>query len=200
MEYAYIRVSTQTQNIDRQLDSIKDFNIDRKNIYIDYESGKDFNRKSYQKLIRKLKNGDILYVKSIDRLGRNYNMIIEEYRKITKTIKANIKILDMPLLDTSNSPNNLIKEFIADLVLQLLSFVAENERKNIKERQREGIKLALERGVKFGRPQITLTSKFYEAKEAMINNNLTLYEASLIADMTRSTFYKYLKIDEKMAK
>ena len=136
MIYAYIRVSTKGQKIDRQYEEFKKLNIDDKNIFIDKESGKDFERKNYKRLIKKIKPNDLLVIKSIDRLGRNYDMIIEEWKKITKDIGANIKVLDMPLLDTSNE-NDLIGKFISDIVLQILSFVAENERINIKARQKE---------------------------------------------------------------
>ncbi len=136
MIYAYIRVSTKGQKIDRQYEELKKLNIDDKNIFIDKESGKDFERKNYKRLIKKIKPNDLLVIKSIDRLGRNYDMIIEEWKKITKDIGANIKVLDMPLLDTSNE-NDLIGKFISDIVLQILSFVAENERINIKARQKE---------------------------------------------------------------
>ena len=148
MEYAYIRVSTRTQNIARQLEEIKKFDLPKRNIYIDKESGKDFNRINYQRLIKKIKKDDLLIIKSIDRLGRNYTMIMEEWQKITKKIGANILVIDMPILDTRQHPENLIGRFIADIVLQLLSFVAENERINIKERQKEGIRIAKEKGVK----------------------------------------------------
>ena len=153
MEYAYIRVSTKTQKIDRQYEKIKGLGIDDRFIYVDRESGKDFNRTNYQKLIKKLKKDDLLIVKSIDRLGRNYQMILEEWTRITKTIGADIKVLDMPLLDTRIEGRNLVGKFISDIVLQVLSFVAENERNNIKERQAEGIRIAKEKGIRFGRPK-----------------------------------------------
>ena len=149
MIYAYIRVSTKHQNIDRQYEEIKALNIDDKYIFIDRESGKDFDRTKYQKLIKKLKKDDLLIIKSIDRLGRNYHMILEEWSRITKTIGADIKVLDMPLLDTRIEGKNLVGKFISDIVLKVLSFVAENERTNIKQRQAEGIRIAKEKGVKF---------------------------------------------------
>ena len=153
--YAYIRVSTKQQKIDRQYEEIKALDIDDKNIYIDKESGKDFDRTNYKKLIKKLKNDDLLIIKSIDRLGRNYHMILDEWARITKNIGADIKVLDMPLLDTRIKNGNLVGKFISDIVLQVLSFVAENERNNIKERQAEGIRIAKEKGVRFGRPKIS---------------------------------------------
>ena len=148
--YAYIRVSTVAQNIDRQYEEIKKLGINESDIYIDKESGKDFNRTNYKKLIRKLKKGDLLVIKSIDRLGRNYEMILEEWSNITKNKEADIKVIDMPLLDTRVEGDNLIGRFISDIVLQILSFVAENERINIKQRQAEGIRIAKEKGVIFG--------------------------------------------------
>ena len=134
--YGYIRVSSKDQKIDRQYEELKKHKICDKNIFIDKESGKDFERKNYKRLIKKLKPNDLLVIKSIDRLGRNYDLIIEEWSKITKDIGANIKVLDMPLLDT-RSDNDLISKFVSDVVLQILSFVAENERNNIRQRQAE---------------------------------------------------------------
>ena len=131
MIFAYIRVSTKQQKIDRQYEEIKELGVDDKHIYIDKESGKDFDRTNYQKLIRKIKKDDLLIIKSIDRLGRNYHMILDEWARITKTIGADIKVIDMPLLDTRIEGRNLVGKFISDIVLQVLSFVAENERANI---------------------------------------------------------------------
>lgn len=162
MIYAYIRVSTKQQKIDRQYEEIKVFDIDDKYIYIDKESGKDFIRTNYQKLIKKIKKDDLLIIKSIDRLGRNYHMILEEWSRITKTIGADIKVLDMPLLDTRIEGKNLVGKFISDIVLQVLSFVAENERTNIRQRQAEGIRIAKEKGVKFGRPKAILPHNTHE--------------------------------------
>ena len=142
MNYGYIRVSTQNQHIDRQLDALLKEGLNIKNIYIDYESGKDFERKNYKKLIKKLKRNDLVIIKSIDRLGRNYNMIIDEWKLITKKIEADIMVIDMPLLDTRIKGNNLVGKFISDIVLQVLSFVAQNERETMKIRQAEGIKSA----------------------------------------------------------
>lgn len=133
MIYGYIRVSSITQNIDRQLEEMIKLDINRKNIYIDKQSGKDFNRVNYQRLIKKLKHSDLLIIKSIDRLGRNYEMIIEEWSRITKVIGCDIFVIDMPLLDTRTRPDNLVGKFISDIVLQILSFVAENERDFIKQ-------------------------------------------------------------------
>ncbi|HKM03905.1 MAG TPA: recombinase family protein [Lachnospiraceae bacterium] len=146
MVYGYARVSTKMQNLDRQIVELHNFGINDKNIYQDKQSGKDFNRDNYQKLLKKLKKGDLIVVKSIDRLGRNYNMIIEEWAKITKVLECDIVVLDMNLLDTRIEGRNLVGKFIADVVLQVLSFVAENERNNIKQRQKGGIKVAKEKG------------------------------------------------------
>ena len=134
MTYGYVRVSSTSQNIDRQIEEMTKFGIDIKDMFIDYQSGKDFNRVNYIKLVKKIKEGDLLVIKSIDRLGRNYQMIVEEWAKITKHLKADILVLDMPLLDTRQTPSNLMNRLISDIVLQLLSFVAENERDNIRRR------------------------------------------------------------------
>ncbi len=189
--YAYIRVSTITQSIDRQLDEIKKLNIIKNNIYIDKESGKDFSRKSYQNLKKKLKQGDLLIIKSIDRLGRNYEMIIEEWGHITKNINADILVLDMPLLDTRSQPENLVGRFISDIVLQVLSFVAENERNNIRQRQAEGIRLAKEKGKHLGRPKYCLPNNFYSICRNYKENQISLSSALNLLNMKKSTFYKY---------
>ena len=194
MIYGYIRVSTTNQKIDRQkIVMDEQIGLDEKNIYVDYESGKNFQRKSYQKLIKKLRKGDLLIIKSIDRLGRNYEMIIEEWRKITKYIGADIKVLDMPLLDTSYTEKGLIGGFISDLVLQILSFVAENERNTIRERQREGIKAAKMRGVRFGRPSIALPENFLKVGNQFQKGDITFKQALDTLNMKCGTFYKYLK-------
>ena len=194
MIYGYVRVSTVGQNIDRQMEEMYKKGLVKKNIYVDYESGKDFNRTSYQKLIKKLRENDILYIKSIDRLGRNYDMIIEEWTRITKTINADIVVLDMPLLDTRVKESNLIGKFISDIVLQILSFVAQSERENIKQRQAEGIRIAKEKGVIFGRPKYKLPSNFEEVVDRYHNKELSHYEAIDILHLKRSTFFKYAKI------
>ena len=193
MIYAYIRVSTKHQNIDRQFEEIKALGIDDKYIYIDKESGKDFDRTEYQKLIKKLKKDDLLIIKSIDRLGRNYHMILEEWSRITKTIGANIKVLDMPLLDTRIEGKNLVGKFISDIVLQVLSFVAENERINIKQRQAEGIRIAKEKGVKFGRPKAILPPNTNDILDKYINKELTNLEAAKLIGISRGTFFRLVK-------
>ena len=193
MEYAYIRVSTKTQKIDRQYKEIKGLGITDKYIYIDKESGKDFNRTNYQRLIKKLKKDDLLIIKSIDRLGRNYQMIIDEWTRITKNIEANIKVLDMPLLDTRIEGRNLVGKFISDIVLQVLSFVAENERNNIKERQAEGIRIAKEKGVKFGRPKKVLPPNTNDILLKFIHKEITNTEASTFIGISRGTFFRLVK-------
>lgn len=193
MIYAYIRVSTKQQNIDRQYEEIKALNIDDKYIYIDKESGKDFDRTKYQNLIKKLKKDDLLIIKSIDRLGRNYQMILEEWARITKTIGADIKVLDMPLLDTRIEGKNLVGKFISDIVLQVLSFVAENERINIKQRQAEGIRIAKEKGVKFGRPKVKLPVNTNEILNKYINKELKHDEATKLIGVSRGTFFSLVK-------
>lgn len=192
--YAYIRVSSITQSIDRQLDEINKLNIPKHHIYIDKESGKDFSRKSYQKLKKKLTQGDLLIIKSIDRLGRNYEMIIEEWGHITKNINADILVLDMPLLDTRSQPENLVGRFISDIVLQVLSFVAENERNNIRQRQAEGIRLAKEKGKHLGRPKYCLPDNFYLICHQYERNNISIHDALKQLNMKKSTFYKYFNI------
>ena len=193
MNYAYIRVSTKHQNIDRQYEEIKALDIDDKYIYIDRESGKDFDRTKYQNLIKKLKKDDLLIIKSIDRLGRNYHMILEEWSRITKTIGADIKVLDMPLLDTRIEGKNLVGKFISDIVLQVLSFVAENERTNIKQRQAEGIRIAKEKGVKFGRPKATLPPNTNEILDKYINKDINNIEAAKLIGISRGTFFRLVK-------
>lgn len=193
MIYAYIRVSTKHQNIDRQYEEIKALNIEDKYIYIDRESGKDFDRTKYQKLIKKLKKDDLLIIKSIDRLGRNYHMILEEWSRITKTIEADIKVLDMPLLDTRIEGKNLVGKFISDIVLQVLSFVAENERTNIKQRQAEGIRIAKEKGVKFGRPKAILPSNVNDILDKYLNKEITNIEAANVIGVSRGTFFRLVK-------
>lgn len=162
MKYGYVRVSASDQNIDRQVNALKE--IPQKNIYTDKQSGKDFDRPKYKSLVKKLKKGDVLYIQSIDRLGRNYDEIIKQWQYLTKDKEVDIVVLDMPLLDTRKG-KDLMGTFLSDIVLQILSFVAENERRNIKQRQAEGIALAKEKGVKFGRPEKPLPAGFTEMCE-----------------------------------
>lgn len=193
MKYGYVRVSTAQQHIDRQIDALLELGLDKSCIYIDYESGKDFNRRNYKKLIRKLNKDDLVIIKSIDRLGRDYNMIIDEWRLITKEKEADIMVIDMPLLDTRIEGKNLVGKFISDIVLQVLSFVAQNERETMRVRQAEGIKTAKARGVKFGRPRITLPNNFETVARQYLNKEITNKKACEILGMTRGSFFRYLK-------
>ena len=184
--YAYIRVSTKEQNEDRQILAIKKLKIEGIKIYIDKQSGKDFKRYQYNKLMMKLKKEDVLYIKSIDRLGRNYTEILEQWRILTKEIGIDIVVLDMPLLDTRRG-KDLLGTFLSDIVLQILSFVAENERMNIKQRQAEGIAAAKARGVKFGRPPKQLPLEFpviyYQWKEGPMSSfryRAAIYEKTIL--------------------
>ena len=179
--------------VKKEYEEIKALDIDDKYIYIDRESGKDFDRTKYQKLIKKLKKDDLLIIKSIDRLGRNYHMILEEWSRITKTIGADIKVLDMPLLDTRIEGKNLVGKFISDIVLQVLSFVAENERTNIKQRQAEGIRIAKEKGVKFGRPKAILPPNTNEILDKYINKEINNIEAAKLIGISRGTFFRLVK-------
>lgn len=192
MNYGYARVSTTNQNLDRQLDELNKKGIEEKYIYTDKESGKDFNRTNYKKLLKKLKSGDVLFIKSIDRLGRNYNMILDEWRILTKEKGIDIVVIDMPLLDTRIEGKNLVGKFIADVVLQVLSFVAENERETMKQRQAEGIRMAKLRGVKFGRPAISTPKNFDEIVNLFLNKEVTSKQAIEMSGLSRGTFYRKL--------
>ena len=194
MKYAYVRVSTASQNIDRQMEEMYRQDIEFKNIFIDYQSGKDFERKNNQKLIKRLKKDDLLVIKSIDRLGRDYNMILDEWKKITKIIEADIMVIDMPLLDTRVEGKNLVGKFISDIVLQVLSFVAQNDRENIKQRQAEGIRIAKAKGVHMGRPNYVLPNNYEHVINKYIKREINNKEAQQLLNMSRGTFFKYLKI------
>lgn len=187
--YAYVRVSTQEQNEDRQLIAMNELGVAEENIYIDKQSGKSFNRPKYRQLVKKLKPDDLLYVKSIDRLGRDYGEILEQWRVLTNEKKVDIVVLDMPLLDTRRG-KDLMGTFLSDTVLQVLSFVAENERKNIRERQKEGIEAAKVRGTQFGRPQKPLPNNFKEAYRKWTANEISGKEAAEQCEMPLSTFYR----------
>lgn len=186
--YGYIRVSSRDQNEDRQMIALKEVGIAEKNIYLDKQSGKDFNRPQYKKLLRKLKKDDLLYVKSIDRLGRNYEEILEQWRVLTKEKGIDIVVLDMPLLDTRRG-KDLMGTFLSDIVLQVLSFVAENERTNIRQRQAEGIVAAKAKGIKFGRPPLPLPDNFYEIHKDWRAKKITLKQAANACNMPVGTFY-----------
>ena len=187
MTYAYIRVSTRDQNEDRQLAALTTLGISEVNLFLDKQSGKDFNRPAYRKLVKKLKPGDLLIIKSIDRLGRNYEEILEQWRYITKEIQADIRVLDMPLLDTSNH-RDLTGTLIADIVLQLLSYVAQSERENIRQRQAEGIAAAKERGVRFGRKRIPMPDRFEELALDWWFGYISAVQAGKELGISRSTF------------
>ena len=194
--YGYVRVSSTDQNEDRQMMALNKVNVPEKNIYTDKLSGKDFNRPQYKKLVRKLKAGDLLYILSIDRLGRNYEEIQNQWRILPKEIGIDICVLDMPLLDTMNG-KDLMGTFIADLVLQILSFVAQSERENIKKRQQEGIAAAKAKGVKFGRPPLPLPENFHEVHQAWRNKKITLRQAAEASGMPEGTFYGKARKFEK---
>ena len=185
----YARVSSVNQHEDRQLIEILAYGVPESNIYIDKQSGKDFNRKAYQKMYKALKSGDLLVIKSIDRLGRNYREIQDEWSKITKKKGADIVVLDMPLLDTTKA-KDLLGTFIADLVLQLLSFVAENERINIRQRQAEGIAAAKLRGVRFGRPPLEMPEGYEEYYKLWQDKKITAKQAAEILDIPLWAFYQ----------
>lgn len=190
--YGYGRVSSTDQNADRQMLELGKQNIAEKNIYIDKLSGKDFNRPAYKKLIKKLKSGDLLYILSIDRLGRNYEEIQNQWRVLTKEIGVDICVIDMPLLDTRQG-KDLMGTFIADLVLQILSFVAQNERENIRKRQLQGIAAAKAKGVRFGRPEKDIPLEFISLIKQWEKKKITLAEILNMCQISESTFYRRLR-------
>ena len=181
-------MSTRDQNEDRQLIAMRELSIPEKNVFLDKQSGKDFERPQYKKLVKRLKPDDLLYIKSIDRLGRDYGEILEQWRILTKEKGVDIVVLDMPLLDTRRG-KDLMGTFLSDIVLQVLSFVAENERANIRQRQAEGIAAAKARGVKFGRPPMPLPDNFFQVHQAWRGKKLTLNQAADACAMPASTFY-----------
>ena len=185
--YGYIRVSSRDQNEDRQLIALREIGIAERNIYLDKQSGKDFNRPQYKKLLRKLKRDDLLYVKSIDRLGRNYDEILQQWRILTKEKGIDIVVLDMPLLDTRRG-KDLMGTFLSDIVLQVLSFVAENERTNIRQRQAEGIAAAKAKGIRFGRPPQPLPANFHAVYQRWRQGQITGTAAAKECEMPLSTF------------
>ena len=190
--YAYIRVSSREQNEDRQVIAMREFGISDNFMVIDKQSGKDFDRPGYKRLMKKIKPGDTLVIKSIDRLGRNYKEILEQWRTITKEKRADIVVLDMPLLDTRNG-RDLTGTLISDIVLQLLSYVAQTEREFIRQRQREGVAAAKARGVRFGRERIPVPDDFPEIVVAWENGEIPVKEASRQCGMAEATFYRRLK-------
>ena len=196
--FGYIRVSSKDQKEDRQQIALKEVGVELQNIYVDKQSGKDFNRPQYKKMLRKLKKDDLLYIKSIDRLGRNYEEILQQWRILTKEKGVDIVVLDMPLLDTRRG-KDLMGTFLSDIVLQVLSFVAENERTNIKQRQAEGIAAAKAQGIKFGRPPLPLPDNFYEVHKAWRSKKITLKQAAAACNMPVGTFYGKARKFENVA-
>ena len=189
--YAYVRVSSKDQNEERQLVAVTEYGVERKNIYVDKQSGKDFNRPAYKKLVKKLKPADVLVIKSIDRLGRNYQEIIEQWRLITKEKNITIKVIDMPILNQVN--NDLTGQLISDIVLQLLSYVAETEREFIRQRQAEGIAAAKARGIRFGRLPIERPTNFKSLKEQWLEGNISARQAAKQLKIAHSTFLRWVK-------
>ena len=194
--YGYVRVSTRDQNEDRQLVALRELQVPKKNIFIDKQSGKDFDRPCYKKLLRRMKKDDLLYIKSIDRLGRNYNEIQEQWRILTKDKGVDIVVLDMPLLDTRRG-KDLMGTFLSDIVLQVLSFVAENERMNIRQRQAEGIAAAKAKGVRFGRVPKPLPENFHAVYQRWKRGEITGTAAAKECGMPLSTFRYRAEIYEK---
>lgn len=191
--YGYVRVSTKEQCEDRQLLALKEFPVAESNIFMDKLSGKDFNRPKYRSLIRKIKPGDILVIKSIDRLGRNYEEILEQWRFITKGKQADIVVLDMPLLDTRQTGKDLTGTFVADLVLQILSYVAQTERENTRQRQMERIAAAKLRGVRFGRPRKEVPPDFQRLKTEWENKKISSREAAKQLGIAQDTFLRWTR-------
>lgn len=198
--YGYARVSTNEQNTDRQIIALKEIGVPEKQIFIDKLSGKDFQRPQYKKLLKKLDDQSVLYIKSIDRLGRNYEDLGEQWRIITKEKKADIVVVDMPILDTRRE-KNLLGTFMSDIILALLSYVAENERINIRQRQAEGIAAAKSRGVKFGRPPVPLPENFHQMHKEWRNGKISMKEAADACHMPAKTFYsKAIKYEKATLK
>jgi len=191
-KFGYVRVSSKDQNVGRQIESLESIGIEERDIFIDKQSGKSFEREMYQTLKNMLREGDVLYIHSLDRLGRNKQGILDEWNDITKNIKADIVVLDMPLLDTTKNKDSL-GTFISDLVLQILSWIAEDERERINKRQREGIDLAVKNGVKLGRPEIQITDEFISAYDRWKAGEIKAVEAMKETGLTKPTFYRLVK-------
>ena len=194
--YGYVRVSSKDQNEDRQVITMREMQVPEENIFIDKQSGKDFNRPQYKKLLRRVKEDDLIYIKSIDRLGRNYDEILEQWKVLTKDKRVDLYVIDMPLLDTRRE-KNLLGTFISDLVLTLLSYVAENERTTIRQRQAEGIAAAKARGVHFGRRPKPLPENFYEVYQKWKMKKTSVSEAARQCSMPQTTFFDKAKAYEK---
>lgn len=191
--YGYARVSSRDQNLDRQIDALEAFGVERENVFADKASGKDFERPEWKRMVAALGPGDVLAVKSIDRFGRNYEEILEEWRAITKGRGADVVVLDMPLLDTRTSRGGVTGALISDIVLQLLSYVAQVERENIKTRQSEGIESAKKRGVSFGRPRKKKPSSYEATKASYLGGHLTRAEAARRLKVSVSTFDRWMR-------
>lgn len=189
-KYAYVRVSTKDQNVDRQLKALQPYDIPEKNIYCDYQSGKDFERPSYKKMLKRIKSGDLLIIKSIDRLGRNYNDILVQWQFITKQIGADILVLDMSLLDTRKKEGDLTGTLIADLVLQILAYVAQTEREYIHQRQKEGIAAAKEKGKQLGRKPMDMPDNFEAVCQLYSEEKITFRTGAQMLGISHSTFYR----------
>lgn len=192
--FGYARVSSKDQNEARQISALSEFGVSERELYIDKQSGKDFNREQYQLMLRNIREGDLVVFLSLDRMGRNYTEIREQWSYITNVLGADIKVLDMELLDTRTNSNNLDRKFLCDLVLQILSYVAEKERINIKRRQEQGIKEALNRGVHFGRKAMVLPENFDLVAEQYRNGEISPKDAISTLGMTRSSFYKQINL------
>ena len=196
-KFGYIRVSSKDQNEGRQLEAMRKMGINERDVYLDKQSGKNFERAQYQLLKRVIRKGDILYIHSLDRFGRNKEEILEEWNDLTKNIEADIVVLDMPLLDTTQYKDSM-GTFIADLVLQILSWMAEEERERIRKRQREGIDLALQKGIQFGRPTVFVSEEFKEVYRKWKSGKLTAVEAMREAGVKKTSFYKLVRaLEEK---
>lgn len=194
--FGYARVSSKDQNLARQISALKEAGIDKRNIFTDRQSGKDFDRPGYRKLVEKLQKQDELYIKSFDRLGRNYNEILEQWRFLTKVRGINMIVLDFPLLDTRHSSGGVTGEFIADLVLQILSYVAQVERENTHQRQKEGIREAQRRGVRFGRPRIPIPDEFDKVADAVRQKKISLRKGAGMLGISYTTLRNWMKRQE----
>lgn len=195
--FGYVRVSTKMQHIDRQVITLEEYGVRRENLYIDKVSGKDFNRPAYKRMVRNLHRGDVLAFASLDRLGRNYDDIIEQWRVLTKEKQAHIVILDMPLLDTRTQHDELLGTFVADLVLQIMSYVAQNERDMMRQRQQEGIEAAKRKGVRFGRPPLPISPQFPEVYVAWKEGYISSYQAAKKLGVAYDTFMRWTKRAEE---
>lgn len=195
--YGYVRVSSKDQNLDRQYDALRRFGVERQNIFADKAGGRDFKRPAYRRMLHRLHEGDVLVIKSIDRLGRDYDEILEEWKRITVTKGVSVVVIDIPLLDTRTVSGNITGKLIADLVLQLLSYVAQVERENIKQRQAEGIAAAKARGVRFGRPCIERPKNYQATKAAYLSGEITRKTAASRLKVCVKTFDMWLRKDEE---